>query len=200
MHGASGYLWLGPETMTEAKDSSPLLTLWYKPGRTLQGLIQSGGGGRAALVIVALFGLLQSFAVLRAGAQGSILLIGPLLAIAFLFLFGWLMRNFGRWFGAEARLKDLRLALGWGLLPWLLVFAVLAWLSEQVVNPSALARIYPYFFGLFLYGYVILLVCLKSALGLSFLKTFLCLIVVILVSLFPFTLAIQLVLGPPPAL
>lgn len=185
--------------MTEAKESVPLLTLWYKPGRTLQGLIQSGRGSQAALVIVALFGLLQSFALFRGGAASFILLIGPPVAIGLLFLFGWLMRNFGRWFGAEARPKDLRLALGWGLLPWLLAFGMLAWLSERAVNPADLAGIYPYFFGLFLYGYVVLLVCLQAALRVSFLKTFLCLIVTILVSLFPLTLVAQLILGPPPA-
>mgnify|MGYP005850463113 CR=1 FL=1 len=186
--------------MSDAKVTAALLTLWYKPGRTLQGLIRSGRGDSAAWGITALFGLLQSFAVYRADAEAgpAVLLLGPLLALGLLFLFAWLMRNFGRWFGAAAQLSDVRLAMGWGLLPWLLAFGLLAVMRGQTDDPEALASLFGLFFIPFVYGYVVLLLCLQAALRVSFLKTFLCLLVTCLVSLFPLTLVAQFLLGLPP--
>ena len=186
--------------MSDVKVTAALLTLWYKPARTLQGLIQSGRGDTAALGITALFGLVQSFAVYRADPEAgpAVLLLGPLVALGLLFLFAWLLRNFGRWFGAAAQVPHLRLALGWGLLPWLLAFGLLAVMSGRIDDPEALAGLFRYFFIPFLYGYVVLLLCLQVALQISFLKTFLCLLVTCLVSLFPLTLLAQLLLGPPP--
>jgi hypothetical protein len=43
----------------------------------------------------------------------------------------------------------------------------------------------------FVYGYVIILLSLSAALRMSVLKTFLCLVVTIIVSLFPLTLLAQ---------
>jgi hypothetical protein len=50
----------------------------------------------------------------------------------------------------------------------------------------------PVFFCVFFYGYVIILLSLSAALRLSVLKTFFCLAVTIIVSLFPLTLCAQL--------
>ncbi|MFP4157221.1 MAG: hypothetical protein ACLFU4_06335 [Opitutales bacterium] len=185
--------------MSKVKEITALLTLWYKPGRTLQGLIHSGRGGPVAWGIAVLFGLLQSFAIYRAapGAGAGVLLLGPVCGLGLLFLFAWLMRNFGRWFGAAARLPQLRLAIGWGLLPWLLAFGLLAVMSGRTEDPEVLAGLFRYFFIPFAYGYVILLLCLQVALQISFLKTFLCFLVTCLVTFFPVTLLAQLLLGPP---
>lgn len=186
--------------MSQTKGSVSPLSLWYNPARFLQGLIQEGSGGLGAQVIAGLFGLVQSYGLYRAAPEpnSAILVAGPILGMLMLYLVSWLMRNFGRWFGAQAEIPHLRLAFGWGALPWLLAFGMLAWLSDRAVNPEDLAGLYPYFFAIFVYGYVILLLCLRSALGISLLKTFLCLIVTVLVSFFPLTLVAQLLLGPPP--
>ena len=187
--------------MSQFKGLVSYLSLWYNPGRFLQGLIQNEEGQLGAVLIAACFGLVQSFAQFRAMEDPSpgILIRGAVFGLVFLYLVAWLMRNFGRWFGAQANIADIRLALGWGLLPWLITFCLLGWLSVRVVNPADMKDVYLYFFGLFVYGYVILLLGIRSALGISLWKSFLCLIVTTLISLFPLTLIAELLLGGPPA-
>jgi hypothetical protein len=182
-------------------DTSPLLTLWYKPRETLQGLIQKDCGQAAAAVIVALFGGVQAWGMVRAdgAAVWTALLSGAVVALGIWCLLAWLLRNFGRWFGADAERRHLRVALGWGLLPWLLAFFLLGLARSGTMDAARLAALYPVFFGLFLYGYVILLLCLQTALRLSFFKTFLCLVVTTLVSFFPLPLLARLLRGQPPA-
>lgn len=181
-------------------ETSPLLTLWYKPRPTLQGLIQKDGGQSAAAVIVALFGSLQALALVRDGGTVGMpeLALGAGGALGLWYLLAWLLRNFGRWFGATAAQKHLRLALGWGLLPWLLAFSLLGLVGRGSMEPEQLAALFPVFFGCLLYGYVVLLLCLQSALGISVLKTFLCLMVTVMVSFFPILLLARLLLGEPP--
>ena len=186
--------------MSQLKGPVSYLSLWYNPGRFLQGLIQNGEGQLGAIVIATSFGVVQSFAHFRVVEDPSpnILIAGAVLGLVLLYLIAWLMRNFGRWFGAQAKISELRLAFGWGLFPWLIAFSLLGWLSERVVNPADIEGVYPYFFAFFVYGYIILLLCIRSALGISFLKSFLCLIVTTLVSLFPLTLIAQILLGDSP--
>ena len=78
-------------------------------------------------------------------------------------------------------------------MPWLLLFLGLIFVLGRNADAEALASFYWLFFLGFLYGYVILLLSLAAALRLSVLKTFLCLIVTFLVSLFPLTLFVQLI-------
>lgn len=167
----------------------------------MQGLIERGCGNRSAVFIAALFGLVQAYGPVRggAGAGVSLLAAGPLLGVCLLYLFAWLLRNFGRWFGAEAEVAHLRLALGWGLLPWLCSFALVAVCREGAAQTVDLAGLYPLFFAFFIYGYVVLLLCLQAALRITLVKTFLCLLVTALVSFFPLTLLAQLLLGPSSA-
>ncbi|MGB0408773.1 MAG: YIP1 family protein [Opitutales bacterium] len=183
--------------MIKSNSTVPLLTLWYKPGQTLQGLIAVGAGHTGAVVITALFGLVQAWRLHIAGDEsGSLVLVaGMAVALLGLFLYGWLIRNFGRWLGSESRPADVRTALGWGLLPWLVLFAGLSLLMAQSGDVAQLATVYPFFFVAFVYGYIILLLALSAALRISVLKTFLCLVVTCLVSIFPITFIAQLVFG-----
>jgi hypothetical protein len=180
--------------MTEQSNPSYLLTLWYKPGQTMQDLIKSGGGHRLALWVAMFFGLVQAGRFYRNHSDAGIgyYAIGAIAGLAGLFLFSWLLRNFGRWFGGQATLREVRVALGLGLMPWLLLFLALVAALGGDSDPAALANYYWVFFVGFLYGYVILLLSLSAALRLSSVKTFLCLIVTFLVSLFPLTLLLQL--------
>lgn len=181
--------------MKEQTNPLYVFTLWYKPGQTMQGLIKSGAGHRLALVVAMLFGMVQAgrFYIANAEAGSMYYIVGALAGLAGLFLFSWLLRNFGRWFSGQATVREVRVALGLGLMPWLLLFTVLIFVLGEHADPAALANYYWLFFVGFMYGYVILLLSLATALRLSVLKTFLCLIVTTLVSLFPLTLLMQIV-------
>ena len=177
--------------MTESSTPNPLITLWYKPGRTLQGLIASGKGRTEALCIAGLFGLVQVWPAYaaQAGASFGVLLLGGLGAVAGLYLFSWLLRNFGLWFGGEATLAEVRTALGWGLLPWSLSFGLL--LALITATDADARQMFPLFFAAILYGFVILLSALSTGLRLSPMKAFFCLLLTFLVSIFPITLVLQ---------
>lgn len=170
------------------------LTLWYKPASTLRDLLAARRGHAAALLVAAVFGAVQSgrFYLASEDASAGFFLVGALCGLFGLYLFGWLLRNFGRWFGADAARRDLRTALGLGLLPWTLLFAALIPVLNASEDAATVAALYPIFFVGLIYGYVILLLSLSGALKVSVLKTFLCLVVTVLVSLFPLTLLAQL--------
>lgn len=174
--------------------------LWYKPKQTMQGLIESGRGHGMALAVAIAFGVVQAVPFLRMPDSGGIavLAMGGVAGLVGLYFFSWLLRNFGRWFGGGGTLREVRTAFGCSLLPWLVLFAVLFGLL-QAYDREMLAGLYWIFFLGFIYGYSILLLGLSAALRLSVLKTFLCLIVTGLVSLFPLTLILQLLTGGPPA-
>ena len=106
----------------------------------------------------------------------------------------WLVRNFGRWFGATADLIDLRTALGLGLMPWTAVFCLLFIFIQSSQQVESVQGFFPLFFAGFIYGFVILLLCLRAVLELSVVKTFMCIVIAFAVSLFPFTFIIQVLL------
>lgn len=183
--------------MTESNRSSPWVTLWYKPGHTLQGLIADGKGRTEALAIAGLFGLVQVWPAYssRESSHAGLLLAGVLGGAAGLFFFSWLLRNFSRWFGGGAHLADVRTALGWGLLPWSVLFVLL--LVRITMAGGEAAQMFPLFFAAILYGFVIVLTVLSVALKLSLIKTFLCLVLTVVVSIFPLTFMMQLLMGAP---
>jgi len=180
---------------TESNSSSPWRTLWYQPGRTLQGLMDRGAGGGAACVIALGFGLVLVWPRYLAQGTGGpgVLLLGAAVALGGLYVFSWLLRNFSRWFGGAAGLGAVRTALGWGLLPWTVLPGLL--LLYITTQGGDAGQLFPLFFGSILYGFVILLAVLSAALGLSPMKTFFCLLFTLLVSLFPLTLVLQVLTG-----
>lgn len=185
--------------MTESSRSSPLITLWYKPGQTLQGLIASGKGRTEALIISVLFGLVNVGPAYSASDEAPVamLLAAGLTALVGLFFFSWLLRNFGRWFGAAASLAEVRLALGWGLLPWAVCLGLLfVGIAAGGADPR---QMFPFFFAVLVYGFVVLLLALSVALRLSPMKTFFCLLFTFFVSIFPLTFIMQFLMGPPGA-
>lgn len=181
--------------MTETSSPNPLITLWYKPGQTLQGLIANAKGGAVAIVSSALFGLVQVWPAYSAQetSNSGLLLVGVFVGLAGLFLFSWLLRNFGRWFGGEAKVVEVRTSLGWGLLPWAVLHGGIHLLV--LLTKFELEQMASVFFVILIYGFVILLSTLSVALRISLMKTFLCLLLTFLVSLFPLTLVMQLLLG-----
>jgi hypothetical protein len=177
-----------------------LLTLWYQPGQTVRRLAAAAHGHAGALIVAASFGLVQAGRVAARDPERGweMLGLGLVAGLAGLYLFAWLMRNFSRWFGGKASLRDVRTALGWGLLPWTLLFLALAAILSGSAVPEGLANYYGLFFAGFVYGYAILLLSLAAGLGLSTLRAFFVFVITALVSLFPLTLLLQM-LGALPA-
>ena len=180
--------------MSTINNKSSLLALWFKPASSMRALLDAGQGHSAAVMITAFFGAVQSgrFSLAQAESGPLPFVVGALAGLCGLYLFGWLSRNFGRWFGAETTQRDVRTALGLGLLPWTLLSMVLSFMLGAEMNPEMIVSFAPVFFCVFFYGYVIILLSLSAALRLSVLKTFFCLAVTIIVSLFPLTLCAQL--------
>ena len=180
--------------MSTINNKSPLLALWYKPATSMRTMLDAGQGHSTAVMIAAFFGAVQSgrYAIERAETGPLPFVFGGLAGLCGLYLFGWLSRNFGRWFGAETTPRDIRTALGLGLLPWTLLSMLLSFLLVTEVDSELIDSCMPLLFVVFFYGYVIILLSLSAALRLSVLKTFLCLAVTIIVSLFPLTLLAQL--------
>jgi uncharacterized membrane protein YdcZ (DUF606 family) len=79
-------------------------------------------------------------------------------------------------------------------MPWLLCFLVL-FLFRQNFGSSAVGQYFWLFFIPLVYGYIVLILSLTAALRLAPLKTFLCLVLTIIFSLFPLILLFQ-VLAP----
>lgn len=107
----------------------------------MQTLIENGRGHRAALIVAIAFGMIQALPVYSSNESlgVSVYLIGALVGFFGLYLFAWLLRNFGRWFGAQASLREVRTGMGLGLMPWLLCFLVL-FLLRQNFGSSAVGQ------------------------------------------------------------
>ena len=159
----------------------------------MQELIKNDRGHFISVLIAVSFGIVQAgrFYLADADVGKKCLLYGSLLGWSGLYFFAWLLRNFGRWFGGYASQKEVRIALGWGISPWLLLFIILVFALGLVEDSTLLANYFWIFFLGFIYGYCILLNTLSSALSISTLKTFLCVGVTSLVSIFPLSLLIQ---------
>ena len=179
--------------MNERFNLYSVLTLWYKPRDTMQELIKNDRGHFISVLLAVSFGIVQAsrFYLADADVGKECFLYGSLLGWSGLYFFAWLLRNFGRWFGGHARQKEVRIALGWGICPWLLLFIILVLALGLVEDSTLLANYFWIFFLGFIYGYCILINTLSAALSISTLKTLLCLGVTSLVSIFPLSLLIQ---------
>lgn len=182
--------------MSETELRPYAVKFWYRPGAVLAALLQAQQGHRLALLAGAAFGLVQVLPLYLKpeAASGWILPGGLLLGVGAIYFFSWLLRNFARWFGGQGTLCEVRTGLGLGLLPWTLLFVALIPLSGGLDAAHAWAQLYWLIFAFFVYGYVVLLLSLSAALRLSPVKTFFCLVVTLLVSIFPLSLAAQLLL------
>ncbi|MGJ8638112.1 MAG: YIP1 family protein [Opitutaceae bacterium] len=181
--------------MSESTAQPYLLKFWYRPSVAIRGLLQAKQGHNLAVVSALIFGAMQALPVYLSREEVSplILVFGAVVGLFGLYLFSWLLRNFGRWFGAQADLFEMRIALGWGLMPWALLFAVLGVVVSSGVSVEVQGIVKIVSFVGLLYGYVLILLSIAAALKLTVLKAFLCLIVTCVVSLFPLTLLAQLV-------
>ena len=183
--------------MSDSGSKFFLLTLWYRPVYSMSCLLSAGKGHFMALMVAAFFGVVQSsrLVFLQTEPIFLYLLAGGLAGIMCLYLFGWLVRNFGRWFGADATQRDVRVALGLGMLPWMLAFAIIAILLYIGVSDVMIAEYASVISVIFVYSCIILVLSLSVALQISVIKTFICLVVTVLFSVFPLTLLAQVLTG-----
>ncbi len=163
----------------------------------MRGLIEKRQGHSVAVVIAALFGASQSLPViLRTEVSLPVVVVAGLIGgVAGLFFFSWLVRNFSRWFGGQAELYGVRTAIGLSLFPWTFFFSFFSYLIFSTQVRADVMGLFPLFFAVFIYGFVILLLSLAAVLRLTPLKAFACLAVAILVSIFPLTLVARLMAG-----
>jgi len=181
--------------MSENSAKPYLFKFWYRPGTVVRALLESRQGHHLALGCSSVFGALQAlrFYLVDDRVSPIIIVFGAVAGLCGLYLFSWLLRNFGRWFGARAKLPEMRVALGWGLLPWTGLFGIVALMVSRGEDAEMLSSLAPILFVGFVYGYALILLSIAAALRLSALKAFLCLIVTCVVSIFPLTLIAQFV-------
>lgn len=169
----------------------------------MQGLIAAGKGHGAAVYIAALFGVMNMGPIyVRSGETsfGRFALMGAVAGVVALYLVAMLARNFSRWFGGRASLKAVRTALGISLIPLTLLSAILFLVSAMQIDASVVRQWMPLLLGWFLYSYVIVLLSMAAGLGLSVLKTFLCLLLAAVVTTGIMTLLLSLLGVQPPAM
>lgn len=184
--------------MTDKPTSLYPLTLWYKPGTTMQGLIATGKGHGIAVLIAALFGVFQMGPIfVRSGAEGfgPFAFAGAIAGVACLYFMALLARNFARWFGGAAELRNVRIALGISLAPWTLVFAGLFVVLLGSADAESAVGVFPLFAVGFIYGWVIVLLAMSAALGITPLRTFGVLVLTFLVAFFFISFVAQMVLS-----
>ena len=159
-------------------------------------LLEAHKGHLVALIVSAILGITQFSRLIPAKTKSEELLLYLALCgvcgIAVLFLLALLMRNFGRWFGSEAELYRVRTALGFGVLPWTILFTVLSFLLNYGLDPNLVAKQYfPIVLGAFVYGFCVLLLSLTAGLRLGIIKTFLCIVITISFCVVPLTFLVQ---------
>lgn len=180
-------LFAGKQMSEQAQNPLYFLTIWYRPANTMREVIASGKGHGLAVAIAAIFGMLQMarpFVAMEAESFGPFALVGAVGGVFALYFVSMLARNFARWFGGSAELKVVRTAFGLSLLPWTMLWTILFVVLMSGEAPANAEQIYPIFIGLFIYGYVIMLLALSTALNLSALRAFGCLVLSAVVAFF----------------
>ena len=184
--------------MTDSSTLTSLLQLWYQPRAATRSLLASGRGHGLAVLIAAHFGVFQMGPIhVRSGADSFLpfALAGAVAGVACLYFIALLARNFSRWFGGAAELCAVRTALGISLTPWTLVFAGLFAVLLSASDADSAAGVFPLFVAGFIYGWVIVLLSMSAALGISPLRTFGVLALTCLVAFFFISFVAQMMLS-----
>jgi hypothetical protein len=125
------------EYVTEGATLNPWRSLWTQPRATIQQLVASDPSKHVLLItaIVGVSNTLSQASQRNLGDRtglGSILaiafILGPLFAIAMLYLFAAVLRRTGRWFGGQASSRDLRASTAWSSVP--VAVAAVLWIPQ----------------------------------------------------------------------
>lgn len=150
-----------------------------------------------AVAITVLFALVQVYprAVLADNLIVS-LLLAAFLGVVLLYGYGFLVRNFSRWMGGHAPLSAIRTAIGLGLAPWTVLFALALIFQSSLQAVGSMSWVLGGLFSGFVYGFVCLLLLIADVLKLSYLRTLAVMVIAFLVALFPSIALLQLLLNP----
>ena len=172
---------------------SYLLNILYQPGRTIRELQSCGSGHGTALLVAGVFGFLTGMRFYVGSADNSPgwLLAGVICGIGLLYVMAQLVRNFSRWFGGRAECRIVRVGLGLALLPWTVLSGLLLYLVMTGMEAERLQGFSPLMMAGFIYGFVILLLAMRSALEVSPLRTFASLMLAGLVAFFSITFILR---------
>lgn len=187
------------------------LQIFYRPGLFIEEILHQAKTHTFALRVAFLFGALQSIPIImstgltgsESGAEGFSgggliplkVIIGGILGLGVFYIFALALKTFGRWFGAKGEAKEVRTALGIGLIPWTVLFLVF-FVSMALVDPRLMiSQFFPFFFVGFVYGFTILLIALSKTLKIGFLKTFLLFIFAYATTFFPLLTLVRLYFG-----
>ena len=163
----------------------------------MHGLLEKRQGHTVAVAIATCFGASQGIPVFSgSGSAWPLVLVAGLAGgVGGLFFLSWLIRHFSHWFGSQVELRAIRTAVGLSLFPWTFFFLIFSYFILAAESSANVIEAFPIFFAVFLYGFVILLISLATALRLTFLKAFACLSVSFLVSMFLLIWIIRLLAG-----
>ena len=187
------------------------LQIFYRPGLLIEEIVHQAKTHTFALRVAFLFGALQSIPIIMStgmagsdsGAEGMSgggliplkVIIGGILGLGVFYIFALALKTFGRWFGAKVEAKEVRTAIGIGLIPWTVLFLIF-FVSMALVDPRLIiSQFFPFFFVGFIYGFTILLIALSKTLKIGFLKTFLLFIFAYLSTFFPLLTLVRLYFG-----
>lgn len=177
----------------EGRTQSYLWGIWYQPSRTIRELHASGAGHGTALLVAGTFGLLNGARFYFGSEEKSALWLlgGVFFGIGMLYLMAQLARNFSRWFGGQAECRIVRVGLGLAVLPWTVLSGLLLYLLASGFDAERLQSFGSVMMAGFLYGFVILLLAMRTALGVSPLRTFASLMLAGLVAFFSITFVLR---------
>jgi hypothetical protein len=178
---------------SEGRTQSYLYTVWYQPGRTIEKLQINGAGHMAALLVAGAFGVLNSARFYFGSDDKSALWLlgGFLFGIGMLYLMAQLARNFSRWFGGQAECRIVRVGMGLALLPWTLLSGLLLYLLMSGLDAARLEAFGSVMMAGFIYGFVVFLLAMRTALGVSPWRTFASLMLAGLAAFFSITLVLS---------
>ncbi len=110
---------------------NPWCSIWFKPRQTIRAIVDQDPGYCVLPLAVAagMATLWMQFGGLALEAAkpmliAAVLLGGALMGVLWLFIFGWLYRWVGSWFGGQAKNADVRAAIAWAEMPMFLVFGL----------------------------------------------------------------------------
>lgn len=151
---------------------------------------------KLAVALTVLFALVQVYPrAIHSENPAISLVLTALGGIAYLYAYGLLLRNFGRWMGGHAPLSAIRVAIGLGLAPWTVLFALAFIFQSHLQTAASMNWVLSGLFLGFVYGFVCLLLLIADVLKLAYLRTLVVMLMAFLVTLFPSIAVLQLLLN-----
>ena len=172
------------------------IRFWWQPRQVFRELLPTAYAHKLALAITVLFAWVQVYPrAIRTENPAISLILSAFCGIALLYGYGLLLRNFGRWMGGHAPLSALRIAIGLGLAPWTVLFALACIFQSRLQTVASMNWVLGGLFLGFVYGFVCLLLFIADVLKISYVRTLAVMVIAFLVALFPSIALLQLLLN-----